>query len=81
MMRGIMSNYIQAIAVLFATIVCMSPTGGAVAAEIKVLSTLGMKEVLDELGPRFERATGHKLAITFDSSGGVVKRIQGGQAS
>ena len=76
-----MSNYIQAIAVLFATIVCMSPTGGAVAAEIKVLSTLGMKEVLDELGPRFERATGHKLAITFDSSGGVVKRIQGGQAA
>ena len=38
---------------------------GAEAAEIKVMSATAMKPLMEELGPRFERATGHKLAITF----------------
>jgi len=48
------------------------------AAEIKVLSSNQMKEVMEDLGPKFERATGHKLAITFAGLGIVVKRVQGG---
>ena len=37
----------------------------AEAAELKVLSAIGMQAVMEDLGPKFERATGHKLAITF----------------
>ena len=34
----------------------------AQAAELKVLSAFGMQSVLEDLGSKFERATGHKLA-------------------
>src|SRR5262245_46403292 len=53
----------------------------AEAAEIRVLSTGGMRSVMEDLGPKFERATGHQLAITFDSGGATVKRAQGGEAA
>ena len=55
--------------------------GVADAAEIKVLSGFAMQKVMEDLGPKFERATGHKLAITFASSGAVVKRVQGGETA
>ena len=51
----------------------------AEAAELKVLSAIGMQSVLEDLGPKFERATGHKLALTFATGGATVKRVQGGE--
>jgi molybdate transport system substrate-binding protein len=51
----------------------------AEAAEVKVLSAFGMQSVLEDLGPKFERATGHKLAITFATGGATVKRAQSGE--
>src|SRR4029434_8601404 len=51
----------------------------AEAAELKVLSALGMQAVMEDLGPKFERTTGHKLVITFAPLGGVVKRVQDGE--
>src|ERR1041384_349768 len=48
-------------------------------AEIKVLGAVGMREVMRELGPRFERASGHTLAMTFDASGVIVRRIETGE--
>jgi molybdate transport system substrate-binding protein len=53
----------------------------AEAAELKVLSAFGMQSVLEDLGPKFERATGHKLALAFATGGGTVKRVQGGEAA
>jgi molybdate transport system substrate-binding protein len=53
----------------------------AEAAELKVLSAIGMQSVLEDLGPKFERATGHKLAISFATAGAAVKRAQGGEAA
>ena len=53
----------------------------AEAAELKVLSAFGMQSVLEDLGPKFERATGHKLAISFATGGATVKRVQGGEAA
>ena len=35
------------------------------AAEIKVFSTIGVQAALEELAPKFEKATGNKLAITW----------------
>src|SRR6266705_4201704 len=53
----------------------------AEAAELKVLSALGMQSVLEDLGPKFEHATGHKLAISFATGGATVKRVQGGESA
>ena len=38
----------------------------------QVLGAVGMREVMLDLGPRFEHATGHTLAMTFDASGVIV---------
>ena len=40
----------------------------AEAAALKVLSAIGMQVVMEDLGPKFERATGHTLALTFDTT-------------
>jgi len=53
----------------------------AEAAEVKVLSAIGMQPIMEDLGPKFERATGHKLAITFATLGAVVKRVQDGETA
>lgn len=51
------------------------------AAEIKMLSANGMREVMEDLGPRFERATGHRLAIAFATLGVIVQRVEGGETA
>lgn len=38
-----------------------------------------MRQVMIELEPRFERATGHTLEVTFDASGTITKRIERGE--
>ena len=53
----------------------------ASSAEIKVLSANGMREVMQDLGPKFESATGHKLAIAFATIGVIVKRVQDGEVT
>ena len=53
----------------------------AEAAELKVLSTPAMQPILEDLGPKFERATGHKLAFTFAPTRAVVKRVQDGETA
>ena len=53
----------------------------AQAAELKVLSAIGMRLVMEELGPKFEQATEHKLAISFGAGGVVVERVQSGETA
>ena len=51
------------------------------AAEISVISSTAMREVLQELVPMFERASGHKVAVTFQSGAVLpVKIKEGAQA-
>ena len=45
-----------------------------------MFSAIGMRQVLIELGPQFQQATGHTLAVTFDSTGVLQKRITSGEA-
>jgi molybdate transport system substrate-binding protein len=52
---------------------------GASAADIKVLSVQPLKPLLEELGPQFERTTGHKLAITFNVSAALKREIDAGE--
>jgi molybdate transport system substrate-binding protein len=76
-----MKNLIGMVATRFAALVVLAHAATAEAAEIKVLSAIGMQSVLEDLGPRFERATGHKLAISFVTAGAAVKRAQSGEAA
>ena len=54
-------------------------TYGVAAAEIKVLSAVAMKPALDDLAPKFERATGHRLTISYEVAGELRKRIESGE--
>src|ERR1019366_8733405 len=54
-------------------------TQAVAAAEIKVFSTVGVKSVLEDLVPKFEKATGHKLAITWSTASLLAKRVQAGE--
>jgi molybdate transport system substrate-binding protein len=47
-------------------------------AEIKILSTHAVQEVLSELGPMFERASGLDLAIGYDPANALKRTIQAG---
>ncbi len=49
------------------------------AAEIQVFSTVGIKSVLEELVPKFEKATGNKLNITWSTAALLTKRVQSGE--
>ena len=49
------------------------------AAELKILSAIGMRQVMLDLGPKFESRTGHALKMTFDSTGLLAKRIASGE--
>lgn len=50
------------------------------AAEIKVLAGGAIAGVLDEMGPVFERATGHKLVMQYGLAPQVKHRIEAGEA-
>ena len=47
----------------------------AQAAEIRLLSSVGVRPVLEELLPRFERASGHQVVVQFGTAvvGGEVE--------
>src|SRR5512135_1031882 len=51
------------------------------AAEIKVLSTNGVRSVMVEMLPEFERATGHKVSIAYDTANLLLGRIKAGESA
>lgn len=57
----------------------VAPVVGA--AEIKVMSTVAMTATLDELKPKFEAATGHKVTIVYSVIADLRKRIQEGETA
>ena len=54
------------------------PFANAQAAEVKVLTTGAMKQVVLALQPEFEKQ-GHKLVVDNDTAGALLKRIEGGE--
>lgn len=61
----------------FAAVILASQA--ATAAEIKVFATVGVKSVLEEIIPKFEKATGNKVAITWSTAALLAKRVQDGE--
>src|SRR5262245_48017470 len=60
--------------------VTLGQAGWAGAAELKVYSTIGMRSVLEELKPKFEQASSHKLDITWGLAAGLTKRVADGES-
>jgi molybdate transport system substrate-binding protein len=60
--------------------IALTQVGGAIAAEIKVKAGAATTGVLRELGPQFERATGHRIVFEFGLSGEFKRQIEAGEA-
>jgi molybdate transport system substrate-binding protein len=56
-------------------------TASAGAAEIKALITTAMAAAVEQLVPQFERATGHKVTVSYDPSGKLAQRLRKGEAA
>ena len=53
----------------------------AAAAEITVLCAYGFSGAMQEIAPRFERATGHRLSLGYAALGDAVKRVEAGDVA
>lgn len=56
----------------------LSMMTAAEAAELKLIAGGSLAGLFGELGPQFEKATGHRLAIHFDSTPNIVARVNSG---
>lgn len=57
----------------------IASTGTIQAAEIKLMSSGGMRVALIDLTPAFERATKHKVVATYGSPGAIRDRVMAGE--
>jgi molybdate transport system substrate-binding protein len=63
---------------LLGLVLAASPLAGAYAAELKVIAGGSMTGPMNQLAGQFERATGHKLVIHFDSTPNLIKQATSG---
>src|SRR6476619_159926 len=71
-----MWSKIVAVAACLAALIAQ---GSAVhAADVDVIASTAMREVLDELVPMFERASGHKVTVTFLSGAVLPGKVREG---
>src|SRR5262249_49504132 len=74
-LRFFMKTVIRTVACFVAFALATS----ARAADIKVFCTNGVKAVVEELLPQFERTTGNKGVISYEPSTQIKKRIDAGE--
>lgn len=63
---------------VFSIVVSVGQPTSSHTAEIKVLSTHAAQEVMEALGPQFEKATGHKIVYSYDPAAAVRRQIEEG---
>jgi len=68
-----------AAAAIFGFAVLSGQGVSANAAEVKVMAGVAMTGVIGELGPQFERATGHKIVIQYAPGLSVKRQIEAGE--
>lgn len=73
-----MKNLLHAAGAMLGLILAVLPMTDLRAAELKMLAGGSMAGLLNELAPQFERASGHKLVIHFDSSPNLIKQAASG---
>jgi molybdate transport system substrate-binding protein len=69
-------SFITAIGI--ASLILLTQAGAARAAEIKVLCSNGFQAVMQELVPQFERATKHKVVVSYGLAARLKQQIEGG---
>ena len=60
-------------------LIVLTFAASADAADIKVFCTNGVKAVVEELLPQFEKTTGNKVVISYEPSTQIKKRIDAGE--
>jgi molybdate transport system substrate-binding protein len=70
----------RTIAAGLAVVAGLALAGLASAAELKVMSSNGVKTVLEELVPQFEKSTGHKVVLQFAPAADIKAQIDKGAA-
>jgi ABC-type molybdate transport system substrate-binding protein len=63
------------------TIMLLTVTGAAHAAEINAFISTAIKAVTDELLPPFERANGHAIHASYGPSGALIPRFESASPS
>jgi molybdate transport system substrate-binding protein len=69
---------VRVLAIALAVLLGAAAVGPAAAAEVTVLSAGAVKPVVPGLIETFQKETGHTVTITFDTAGGLRKRVEGG---
>ena len=69
-----------ATAAKFGFIALLAQGVAAKAAEVKVMAGVAMSGAIGELGPQFERATGHKIVIQYGPGLSFKRQIEAGEA-
>ena len=65
--------------VSLAALAVLACSTGAFADEIRVLSSVGIKAVVDELAPQFEKKTKNKVTTVFGLAGALKAQIEKGE--
>jgi molybdate transport system substrate-binding protein len=68
-------NRILAVATALTLLAGMCTEAGA--AELKVLCAAALRPALQELAPAFEKSSGHKLSIEYQTAGKVAEKVAG----
>ena len=72
------NSLLKSVITTLSGLLAMSLATSLQAAELKVIAGGSMTALLNQLGPPFEQATGHKLSIHFDSTPNIITRINSG---
>lgn len=70
----------RSLAMLACALALGAPAKPAAAAELKVWTAKAIANVLAEIGPQFERSTGHRLAVSEGLRTDFTKRIADGES-
>ena len=73
-------KFLHPLAAKFGFIALLAQGVAANAAEVKVMAGAAMPGVIGELGPQFERATGHKIVIQYAPGLSFKRQIEAGEA-
>jgi molybdate transport system substrate-binding protein len=69
---------LKSVAILLSTAFIMTSVASLQAAELKVIAGGSMTASMNALAAPFEKATGHKLSIHFDSTPNIIARVNSG---
>ena len=65
---------------LFTLLMVAAASSFAHAAEIKLLGPVSLRVVFPGLLSQFEKSSGHKVTVGYDTLGSITKRLVGGEA-